>query len=732
MLSNLKKKLTLGRDRHSDLCPRCRKIDFATLINGVRGPLSWETSGHDIGTLAQLGERAPRCVFCSFVHARAVAKGRAELDAAKMCFVKSWPVSFINWRDDSLKKPKARSPNDLLVGVTDDTTRLWGEHVTYLATLRVERREQSDRLPAPVEEFGRARMLHDDHVDINLCKAWIDLCKTRHKGTACATAAKQWPQHLYVVDVKQRCVVSAKQGCEYVALSYVWGTATSLKLSSLDDCDLFCPGAIDQHWQTIAPTVRDAIDATGQLGFDYLWMDALCIPQDNRNVKQTLMAQMNFVYANAALTIVAAAGVDANHGLTGLSSRSGGTNQTKLSFDGLNFVTTLHGGDDRLEKQRTTTWGTRAWTYEEQVFSRRQLIFTDSQVGWRCCCAMWREEMVLESFDDKVDSFSGPSLLAEPLFNPDSLQEDLDVKQIVKHYNEAVGQYRRRELTFPYDALNAFKGIGESFASIVDWRFFWGLPEVAFTPSLAWVFEGSVRNDAVADWRLIKKGMSKDRHHIRLPSWSWAGWQRPRDNTKSSSFGSGVVPPFGEITWYRVGENDSLLKVKEDVTFGMAKGNTTFWPADAQPAQTHWIGSPQTIQAAETVDDDDFVDLGLLKAWTRTCRLKLRYHAEPVDATQRNSHLTLLQQNNAIIDAKPAQQQGQGHFDISVQDAACLFAQQQVIEVTAVALGRNWSFDTVALLTEVREQVCHRVGLIMIPEVIWMTLDSRWELVTLG
>ncbi len=54
----------------------------------------------------------------------------------------------------------------------------------------------------------------------------------------------------------------------------------------------------------------------------YLWVDALCIVQDDPGDKHQQIANMDAVYAHGLLTIVNAAGADANAGLPGIQPGS--------------------------------------------------------------------------------------------------------------------------------------------------------------------------------------------------------------------------------------------------------------------------------------------------------------------------------------------------------------------------------------------------------------------------
>lgn len=65
-------------------------------------------------------------------------------------------------------------------------------------------------------------------------------------------------------------------------------------------------------------TIADSLRLVSKLKERYLWVDALCIVQDDdlELVEQT--AQMDLVYAKALFTVVVAVGTNADGGLPGL------------------------------------------------------------------------------------------------------------------------------------------------------------------------------------------------------------------------------------------------------------------------------------------------------------------------------------------------------------------------------------------------------------------------------
>jgi len=95
---------------------------------------------------------------------------------------------------------------------------------------------------------------------------------------------------------------SSKEQIEpYVALSYCWGRDQPFKLTR---------GTIDSMsneimWQDLPQTIKDAILVTQELHIRFLWIDSLCIVQDDAKEISTEIAQMPEIYSSAAVTILA-------------------------------------------------------------------------------------------------------------------------------------------------------------------------------------------------------------------------------------------------------------------------------------------------------------------------------------------------------------------------------------------------------------------------------------------
>jgi hypothetical protein len=100
---------------------------------------------------------------------------------------------------------------------------------------------------------------------------------------------------------------------EYAALSHCWGSGhpQTLKkgnLSEMQDSLLL---------NEASKTFRDAIDVTRRLGISYLWIDSLCIIQDDDGGRDWLLEnpRMGDVYNNATVTICASVSTSTEEGL---------------------------------------------------------------------------------------------------------------------------------------------------------------------------------------------------------------------------------------------------------------------------------------------------------------------------------------------------------------------------------------------------------------------------------
>ena len=314
---------------------------------------------------------------------------------------------------------------------------------------------------------------------------------------------------------------------EFVALSYVWGSNPTVKLLKANNIGLQKPGAFREL--ELPRTIADSMEVVGLLGLRYLWVDALCIIQDDTNDKSYQIRKMATIYSSASLTILAASGEDSKSGLPGLGSSIRFYEQQEVVVlppseknDGLSVMNTLKSCPRHCDEWYTrgqedadsSRWSQRAWTMQEKALSRRTLVFTDEQVFWSCQQAYFCEDSYFEVPRTRLKHFY-PSV--HKLGIQQLTEAASDLWQL---YEELINNYMRRNLTYEGDVHAAFQGILNAMEKSTETGFLWGLPLSRFELALSWeTFHGVYRRTA-----LSTLPMTSLERQVNFPSWSWMGW----------------------------------------------------------------------------------------------------------------------------------------------------------------------------------------------------------------
>ena len=125
-----------------------------------------------------------------------------------------------------------------------------------------------------------------------------------------------------LIDVHQMSVLEVHHhklaALEFMALSYVWGSTQSVQLLKANSTSLQKTGSVNKL--PLPLTIADTIDLVRLLGSRYLWVDALCIIQDDQNDQSYQIEKMATIYSSATLTNLSASEEDSSSGLPGLGS----------------------------------------------------------------------------------------------------------------------------------------------------------------------------------------------------------------------------------------------------------------------------------------------------------------------------------------------------------------------------------------------------------------------------
>jgi hypothetical protein len=194
-------------------------------------------------------------------------------------------------------------------------------------------------------------------------------------------------------------------------------------------------------------------------------------------------------------------------------------------------------------------------SYQEQLLSRRTIIFVNKQVYFRCRKRFWSEDTCVDEFpDDRLLSewgVSAMSHLAAHSTGTGDLEGDDQPFPLLINMLE---YYSRRELTYEKDAINAISGILRIISPQLDSEFLQGLPIMALDYMI--LFQVCEKEKSTSD-RSPGTILTPRRRHC-FPSWSWAGWEALSSWVFQSDVSPADPSPFNcwlglrtWITWYK-------------------------------------------------------------------------------------------------------------------------------------------------------------------------------------
>ncbi|KAH7379743.1 heterokaryon incompatibility protein-domain-containing protein [Cadophora sp. MPI-SDFR-AT-0126] len=402
---------------------------------------------------------------------------------------------------------------------------------------------------ASIPAFGVGRAVESE-MDLGKClelaTLWKKKCDEEHEFCK-KTDELRLPTRVIDVGIDEKSdTVHLKETREadrdpYMSLSHCWGleqiiTTTTKTLQERK---------AGIKLSDLSKTFRDAVKITRGLGIRYLWIDSLCIIQDDMKDWEVESAKMADVYMNSQLNIAA----------THSSSGKGGCFAERWSLDTLNQVELNVGDDIWIEsdadeevKYKIYIWNalhvahdhftrsmdytntmelaspllSRAWVFQERLLSVRTLHFHAEELIWECGSGVSCECSRLEDYQGG---------------DPDGLLQDNESEQLKMIYTwitsskatesqileiwlELVREYCSLKLTKQIDRLTALSGLASRVATRLPGEYLAGLWSQDLPRALCWSRESGYRN---------KYPTFRD-PDAYAPSWSWASiWNNRND-----------------------------------------------------------------------------------------------------------------------------------------------------------------------------------------------------------
>ncbi|KAK8040068.1 HET-domain-containing protein [Apiospora rasikravindrae] len=308
----------------------------------------------------------------------------------------------------------------------------------------------------------------------------------------------------------------------YAALSYCWGNAAEAACQFKTEPHSLAKRLSGFDVTDTTAVVQDAIKVCRALGIRYLWVDAVCIVQGDKDDWERESQKMSSIYHNAAATICP---ISSNSCLEGFLHRTSHSVQVPFrskvnkAIQGeftLRYTNTkfsfMDVGDPASEDLAECKWKTRGWCFQEFHSSRLLIIF-----GPRKIQIITTEGVVVEGAGENSRQLSGLGNI--PTLDR-YVRDGVALDELVyhDHWMAMVELYGIRDLSYETDRLSALSGLASLFKRALPLdRYLAGLWERDIHRQLFWNTSGTSHRSL--DDLVLSLGQV-DGLYI-APSWSW-------------------------------------------------------------------------------------------------------------------------------------------------------------------------------------------------------------------
>ncbi|KAH7074279.1 heterokaryon incompatibility protein-domain-containing protein [Paraphoma chrysanthemicola] len=421
-------------------------------------------------------------------------------------------------------------------------------------------------------------------------RSWLSICDQYHPCLS-NDHTKPLPTRVLHCPSDRRDMVflreTAGETSPYLALSHRWGTTHRLTLTKAN-LSMLQSGIMISD---LPKTFQDAVTIAWELDVPYLWIDSLCIIQNDAADWEKEASHMGDVYANAYLTIAALASKDDSSGcfpdpatryddyFVSADVKSTGRRSFFLaapvaSYDEAERVPTLasrcHWATDEVTDNdgshiswlyMTPEWmppssskgrpkqyligefggefdpiadeplSDRGWTLQERLLSPRTIHYGRAEMYWECQCCVIAEDgaMFRRKFTAATDLW-----LSEP-------REPGKTRQW--RWTRLVEEFSKRKLTKDFDKLPALSGLANLIAANTGDTYLAGLWKSTLMTELSWSVKAFEPHHSCDDPKhdasmpAAHKSTVKYPSQYRAPSWSWASIDAEIDYIGSNSDG---------------------------------------------------------------------------------------------------------------------------------------------------------------------------------------------------
>ncbi|KAH7092371.1 heterokaryon incompatibility protein-domain-containing protein [Paraphoma chrysanthemicola] len=395
-----------------------------------------------------------------------------------------------------------------------------------------------------------------------------------------------------------RLIEAVGQKASYVCLSHCWGGERPLKTTK----DNLHNHLQSIPWLSMPKMYQDSVLVARKLRIRYLWIDSLCIVQDDFNDWVRESAVMGNTYERALLTISAISAPDCHSSLLESSPSKSfvleGVNSagksyayavSPLSYNSL----ARHPQNSDFDRKKWPLLD-RAWVFQERILSSRVLHFSQLELIFEC-----KHETVCECGFVDIDNMRDKKLYHK------SVQEASSTR-LTRLWYYFIEWYSDLSCSAVTDRLPALSGFAQRFAKLQPGsRYLAGLWDKSLNLDLLW-------------WVANEHDYKDQPQQYVAPSWSWAA-TRKRVLFASSDYWysqADLVKEFSILKQYFQIESADCYPATSDLTGQVSGGQLTVsgrvFDAVLQ-GEARWLN----IQGSD-------VDIATRQRWDQTDKPVLR------------------------------------------------------------------------------------------------------------
>jgi hypothetical protein len=341
----------------------------------------------------------------------------------------------------------------------------------------------------------------------------------------------------------------------YITLSHCWGTTpgttSSTTIANLKDRL--------QNLPELPFTFQQAIALARYINIRYLWIDSICIVQDDPEDVRSEFSTMASVYGNATCNLLASSSKNSAEGCHNPSGlyplrpcilKWRLIEATSYSVKSVMVHPAMPAWQEVIGGSEGGPLSQRGWVVQERHLAKRAIHFSPRRLVWQCSTVRaFRDypdqDLVYENSRaaDPQEVFQEWPVNVEGIVLGDYLkdpQNSVNLDNVYQCWFELVAEYTSMALTKEEDKLRALAGLARATSEIIKDVYLAGLWKKDLVRQLCW-FECKTY-----------RGFMSSPKAYRAPSWSWAAVdgpvQYPTFDYSPTNYGNPMAPEILEAT----------------------------------------------------------------------------------------------------------------------------------------------------------------------------------------